>query len=79
MSASQAFDKIIENVKLFNLNFCLQLSPFSANINIKTRLRSKVFSLEKTSVLIFVYTRSGLKVGGLKMGITPPPFLNSKG
>ena len=38
MSASQAFDKIIDNVKLSNLNFCLQLSPFSANIHLKKTL-----------------------------------------
>ena len=38
MSASQAFDKIIEHVKLSNLNFCLQLSPFSANICLKKTL-----------------------------------------
>ena len=35
MTASEAFDKIIDCVKISNLNFCLQLSPFSANIYLK--------------------------------------------
>ena len=38
MAASEAFDQILEYVKLSNLNFCLQLSPFSANISIKKTL-----------------------------------------
>ena len=38
MAASKAFDYIIECVKSSNLNFCVQLSPFSANISIKKTL-----------------------------------------
>ena len=38
MAASKAFDQILEYVKSSNLNFCLQLSPFSANISIKKTL-----------------------------------------
>ena len=38
MTASEAFEKIIDCVKLSNLNFCLQLSPFSANIYLKKTL-----------------------------------------
>ena len=35
MAAYKTFDQILECVKSSNLNFCLQLSPFSANISIK--------------------------------------------
>ena len=35
MAAHKTFDQILECVKSSNLNFCLQLSPFSANISIK--------------------------------------------
>ena len=38
MAASKAFDKILDCVKSSNLNFCLQLSPFSANISLKKTL-----------------------------------------
>ena len=38
MAASKAFDQILEYVKSSNLNFCMQLSPFSANISIKKTL-----------------------------------------
>ena len=38
MAASKAFDKILDCVKTSNLNFCLQLSPFSANISLKKSL-----------------------------------------
>ena len=38
MAASKAFDKIIDCVKSSNLNFCLQLSPFSATISVKKTL-----------------------------------------
>ena len=38
MSACKAFDKVLNCVKTSNLNFCLQLSPFSANISIKKSL-----------------------------------------
>ena len=42
MAASEEFDKNIDCVKLSNLNFCLQLSPFSANIYLKkTLIRDK--------------------------------------
>ena len=41
-SASETFDNILECVKTSNLNFCLQLSPFSANISLKkTFIRDK--------------------------------------
>ena len=38
MASSKAFDQILESVKSSNLNFCMQLSPFSANISIKKTL-----------------------------------------
>ena len=38
MAATKAFDKILDCVKSSNLNFCLQLSPFSANISLKKTL-----------------------------------------
>ena len=38
MAASKAFDNILECVKSSNLNFCLQLSPFSATISLKKTL-----------------------------------------
>ena len=38
MAASKAFNKILDCVKSSNLNFCLQLSPFSANISLKKTL-----------------------------------------
>ena len=38
MAACKAFDKILDCVKSSNLNFCLQLSPFSANISLKKTL-----------------------------------------
>ena len=38
MAASKVFDQILECVKSSNLNFCLQLSPFSANISLKKTL-----------------------------------------
>ena len=38
MAASKAFDQIIDCVKSSNLNFCLQLSPFSATISVKKTL-----------------------------------------
>ena len=38
MVASNAFDQIIECVKSSNLNFFLQLSPFSATISVKKTL-----------------------------------------
>ena len=38
MAASKVFDKILDDVKTSNLNFCLQLSPFSANISLKKTL-----------------------------------------
>ena len=42
MAASKAFDKILDCVKSSNLNFCLQLSPFSANISVrKTLIKDK--------------------------------------
>ena len=34
-AASETFDKIIDCVKTSNLNFCMHLSPFSANISLK--------------------------------------------
>jgi hypothetical protein len=33
--ASQAFDSILQQIQTSNLNFQLQISPFSANISIK--------------------------------------------
>ena len=38
MAAAKAFDKILDCVKSSNLNFCIQLSPFSANISLKKTL-----------------------------------------
>ena len=38
MAACDAFEKVLNCVKTSNLNFCLQLSPFSANISIKKTL-----------------------------------------
>ena len=38
MAAAKAFDKILDDVKTSNLNFCLQLSPFSATISLKKTL-----------------------------------------
>ena len=38
MAATKAFDKILDDVKSSNLNFCLQLSPFSATISLKKTL-----------------------------------------
>ena len=35
MVASQAFDSILQQIQTSNLNFQLQISPFSANISIK--------------------------------------------
>ena len=38
MAACEAFDKVLNCVRTSNLNFCLQLSPFSANISVKKSL-----------------------------------------
>ena len=38
MAACEAFENVLNCVKTSNLNFCLQLSPFSANISIKKTL-----------------------------------------
>ena len=38
MAACEAFDKVLKCVKTSNLNFCLQLSPFSAHISVKKSL-----------------------------------------
>ena len=46
-AASETFDKILDYVKKSNLNFCLQLSPFSANISLK-----KTFVKNKAGVYL---------------------------
>ena len=38
MAATKAFERILDDVKSSNLNFCLQLSPFSATISLKKTL-----------------------------------------
>ena len=38
MAVCEALENVLNCVKTSNLNFCLQLSPFSANISIKKRL-----------------------------------------
>ena len=38
MAACEAFETVLNCVKTSNLNFCIQLSPFSANISVKKTL-----------------------------------------
>ena len=35
MHATKIFNEILDKVKMSNLNFCIQMSPFSANISLK--------------------------------------------
>ena len=46
-AATETFDMILDCVKKSNLNFCLQLSPFSANISLK-----KTFVKDKAGVYL---------------------------
>ena len=46
-AACETFDKILDCVKKSNLNFCMQLSPFSANISLK-----KTFVKDKAGVYL---------------------------
>ena len=46
-AATETFDMLLDCVKKSNLNFCLQLSPFSANISLK-----KTFVKDKAGVYL---------------------------
>ena len=55
MHATKIFNEILDKVKMSNLNFCIQMSPFSANISLK-----KSFIKDKSGAYILPSTATYL-------------------